>query len=283
MKELASARFHGVSPAYFATLGTAIVEGRDFTAGDDREDARPVMVVSRTAARRLFGDASPLGERLQAGLGEQGAWEVIGVVGDIKGGSLEEEQAIEIYVPFRRLNYPVNLAALVRVPPGVDIGAALRVAASAADPTMPVPRVRPIREAMGETLARRKLHTVLLGSFAASALLLALLGIYGVMSYTVTQQRNEIAIRLAIGASPGRVTRHVVRRALFLALAGVAAGGLAAFVLSRLLESLLFRVSAADPRAFAAAAALQVAVAVAAAWLPARRAARVQPMEILRS
>ena len=113
--------------------------------------------------------------------------------------------------------------------------------------------------------------------------LLALVGIYGVMSYAVSQQRHEIAIRLAMGATPTLVTRHVVGRGLVLALAGVAAGGAGAFALTRLLESLLYHVSAADPRAFAAAAAVQVAVAVVAAWLPARRAARVEPMEALRS
>jgi putative ABC transport system permease protein len=283
MKELLNARFHGVSPGYFATLRTPVLDGRDFVSADDREDVPPVMVVSRTAARRLFGDERPLGKRLLAGLGDQGAWEVVGVVADVKGGSLEEEDAIEIYVPFRQLNYPVNLAALVRAAPGVDVGGALRRAAAAADPTMPAPEIRPMQDAMGSTLARRKLHTLLLGSFAAGALLLALVGIYGVMSYSVTQQRHEIAIRIAMGATPGAVTRRVVARGLVLAVAGVAAGGAAAFALARLLESLLYGVSAADPRAFAAAAVLQVAVAIAAAWLPARRAARLEPMDVLRS
>jgi putative ABC transport system permease protein len=136
---------------------------------------------------------------------------------------------------------------------------------------------------MRGTLARRKLNTLLLGSFAAAALLLALVGIYGVMSYSVSQERRELAIRMAVGASALAITRQVIGHALLLALGGIAAGSAGAFALSRLLESLLHGVSAADPRAFLAAAALQVAVAVAAAWLPARRAARVAPMEALKA
>ena len=227
--------------------------------------------------------SAPTWSRLLAGLGEQGAWELVGVVADVKGGSLEEPDAIEIYVPFQRLNYPTNLAAIVRVAPRrghprrPPRGRGRRRSRDAAA------RVRPMRDAMGDTLARRKLHTLLLGCFAGSALLLALVGIYGVMSYTVGQQRHEIAIRLAMGATPTVVTRHVVGRALVLAFAGAAAGAVGALALSRVLESLLYGVSAADPRAFAAAAALQVAVAAAAAWLPARRAAKVEPMEALRS
>jgi putative ABC transport system permease protein len=282
MTELDNARFHGVSPGYFATLRARLVAGRDFAATDDRADAAAVMIISRAAASKLFGDEPPLGKRLFAGLGDQGAWEIIGVAGDIKGGTLEEPDAVEIYVPFRRLNYPPNLAAVVRVAPGVDVRGALRAAAGTADPTLPPPEVKPLADAMRGTLARRKLNTLLLGSFAAGALLLALIGIYGVMSYTVSQERQEIAIRMAMGATSAAITRRVVARALVLAVAGVAAGAAGAFALTQLLASLLYGVSAADPRAFAAAAALQVVVAVAAAWLPARRAARVPPMEALR-
>ncbi len=283
MKEMTNARFHGVSPGYFATMRTPIRQGRDFTALDDRPDAPLVMIVSQTAARKLFGEEGAVGKQVRADLGLEDAYEIVGVAGDVKGGSLEEAPAIELYVPFQRLNHAVNLAAVVRAPPGADLAAGLRAAAMAADPTMPSPRVQPIDASIGGTLARRKLSTLLLVSFAAGALLLALVGIYGVMSYTVTQQRHEIAIRVAVGATPSLVTRRVVTHALALAAAGVAVGAIAAYALSQLLESLLYRVSTTDPTSFAVAAALQLLVAAAAAWLPARRAARIHPMEVLRA
>jgi len=279
--ESPTADFVAISPNYFHVLQVPLLRGREFR-GADSESGPKVCVISSSVAQQLFPNDSALGQRILIGYPTNSSREIVGIVGDVKDSDLSARQTAQIYVPFvQNPLWAADIAVRARGNPS-SLGGALREQIRAIDSALPVAEVKPMEEAIGSSIAQPRFRTALLSLFGAAALLLAAIGIYGVLAYTVTQQTREIGIRMALGANPGRVLRLVLARGLRLAGAGTAIGVLAALVLTRLLGSLLFDVSATDPLTFAAVAGLLLAVALLACYVPARRAMRVDPMVALR-
>jgi len=279
--ESPTADFVAISPNYFHVLQVPLLRGREFR-GADSESGPKVCVISSSVAQQLFPNDSALGQRILIGYPTNSSREIVGIVGDVKDSDLSARQTAQIYVPFvQNPLWAADIAVRARGNPS-SLGGALREQIRAIDSALPVAEVKPMEEAIGSSIAQPRFRTALLSLFGAAALLLAAIGIYGVLAYTVTQQTREIGIRMALGANPGRVLRLVLARGLRLAGAGTVIGVLAALLLTRLLGSLLFDVSATDPLTFAAVAGLLLAVALLACYVPARRAMRVDPMVALR-
>ncbi|HUE55782.1 MAG TPA: ABC transporter permease [Candidatus Udaeobacter sp.] len=282
-----AAGYRAVTPKYFETLGMPLEQGRFFTAADN-DKAPAVVVINATMARTFFPGENPLGKHLQLGATfepDVPAMEVVGVVGDVRQG-LGVDPQTEMYLPYRQADklLPVfQLSMVLRTAADPLLQAsALRSALAEIDPNQPLVKVRTMEENMAATVAQPRFRTWLIGIFAAVALVLAGVGVYGVMSYTVTQRTNEIGIRVALGAQPEDVFRIVVGEGLRLALLGVGAGIAAALALTRLLQSFLFGISAYDPLTFGGVALLLTLVALAACFFPAHRATLVDPMIALR-
>jgi putative ABC transport system permease protein len=279
-----SADIARIATDYFRAMGVRMLEGRAFE-DRDRADAPPVCVLDETFARTYWPEGSPLGKRVKFGGHDdtEMPWmEVVGVVGHVKNYGVDQDSRVELYLPYAQS--PVGSFTLVVRSHGDPAGLAssLRAVVRAADPELPLYAVRTLEDLVSENTAQRRLAVVLLGVFAAIALTLAAVGIYGVMSYAVAQRTQEIGIRMALGAHRRDVLSMVLRHGLGLALAGVALGLLAAFVLARLIASLLFQVSSADPPTFSLVPLLLIGVAALACYLPARRATRVEPLVALR-
>lgn len=276
-----------VSPDYFRTMGIGLLRGRDFDDRDAKTGAG-VIIVNQALVDRYFPDEDPLGKHLTIGNPEEVALygsgvsrEIIGVVGNSRF-ALDRAADPEMYVSYKQL--PESTLTIV-VKTGGNPAAAAQSAREAiyrTDPNQPVRAVRTMDELLGEALVERRFSALLIGVFAAIALILASVGIYGVMSYNVTQRTNEIGVRIALGAQPGQVLRMVIGNGMKLALIGVGAGLAAALVLTRYLQSILYEVDAGDPLIIGGVAVFLGGVALAACWAPARRAARVDPMVALR-
>jgi putative ABC transport system permease protein len=270
-----------VQPDYFATMGIPILEGRTFTPRDT-ETSTPVVIISRSMAREMFPDGRALGQRIRSWRDENKYREVVGVAGDLRYNGLTADVVNNVYVPHTQS--PARSLVLV-VRTAVDAGAAVKSIHEAiwsVDKKLPVAEVRTLEQVLDRNLARPRFSMFLLGIFGITAVVLAAIGIYGVIAYTVAQRRRELGIRMALGAARARVVGMVVLDAAGLGAVGVVAGLAGAFVLTRLITSLLFEVSATDPWTFAAAAALLLIVALTAACLPAHRASRVDPASALR-
>jgi putative ABC transport system permease protein len=267
-----------VNPDYFRTMGISLRAGRLINDGDT-QNAPNVALLSETLARRLFPDEDPISKRLSvAGLGAT----IIGVVSDIRYTGLDGEVEQAVYLSYRQL--PRSGMALVlrgAVEPS-SLAPALRNAVREIDPALPVYDVMTMNERLSNSVAERRFNLLLLGGFAALALLLAGVGVYGVISYVVTQRTHEIGIRMALGAQSADVVRLFIKQGMAMVMLGVALGILGAFALTRVMKSLLFDVSASDPLTFACVAFLLSLVALAACYLPARRAARIDPLTSLR-
>jgi putative ABC transport system permease protein len=268
-----------VTPGYFETMGIPLRQGRDFTDHDDAK-APPVVVVSETMAASEWPGEDPVGRRVRL-QGTEGWKTVIGVVGDVKHRRLSEPRQPQIYTA--HYQDPKIFACVVARTSSDPAGFAdpIRKAIWAVDKDQPVWSVLPLDAVLARTFAPTRLLLFLLGAFALLAVVLASVGIYGVLSYTVAQRRQEIGIRMALGAEAAQVVRLVVRQGMTLALLAVFLGLVMAAISSRLLRTMLFGVGPGDPTTFAACAALLVVVALGACWLPARRAARVDPSTIL--
>lgn len=267
-----------VSDGYFKTIG-ARVDGREFTR-DDRAGAPPVVVVNDAFARRHFPGERAVGKSLRFG---QSPVEIVGVVNDIRQVSMAEPAAPTIYL-HNLQNGRVKTTIVARTAGDpMALAPAVRAAIWEIDPLQAITTVFTFDEAVGRSLARSRLLAVLLGSFGALGLLLGAVGVYGVLASLVTERRREIGVRLALGARPEMVRRLVVRRGLGLALAGIAIGLAGAFGLSRYLDAVLFGVGPADPITFGGTAAVLLAAALAASWMPAYRASRLDPVETLRT
>jgi putative ABC transport system permease protein len=284
-----AAGYRTVTAKYLDTLGVPLLQGRLIGAGD-HDKAPAVVVINATMARTYFSGENPLGKRMQIGATPEPekdvpTMEIVGVVGDVRPGLGIDPQA-EMYLPYRQADQvlPVFQLSVVLRTAGDPLQetAALRSALAEIDPNQPLVKVRTMEENMAATAAQPRFRTWLIGIFAGLALALAGIGVYGVMSYSVTQRTNEIGIRVTLGAQPGDVFRIVVGEGLRLALFGVGSGLVAALALTRVLKSFLFDVSAQDPLTFAGVALLLTLVGVAASFFPARRATRVDPMVALR-
>ncbi|HEX8354383.1 MAG TPA: ABC transporter permease [Pyrinomonadaceae bacterium] len=267
---------------YFRTMNIPVVAGRTFTEQEAVEDRR-VAVVNEAMARRYFPGDDPVGKRILVSMaGEPVPTEIIGVVGDARYDKLEGELRPMVYWTPPRLTYP-SMTFVVRT--GGDpasLGPAAVLEIRSVDKEQPVSDVRTMESWLAESTARTRFGTLLLGAFACAALLLAAVGVYGVISYSVAQRRNEIGIRMALGAQGRDVVRLVVGQGMMPVLAGVGLGLLGALALTRVLSGLLYGVAATDPATFAANALLLTAVSLAACYIPARRATRVDPLTALR-
>ncbi|HEX5736612.1 MAG TPA: ABC transporter permease [Blastocatellia bacterium] len=276
--------FHSVSPDYFNAMGTPFLTGRQFNEADTRESAQ-VVIINQEMAERYWPGESPIGKRISYGTNadNQPSWvEIVGVVGNVRHVGLDTDVDPEAYVPYTQAPYRYMTIMIRTATDPESVVAAVRSQVQALDPQQPVYDFKPMTEVIADSLAKRRLSMLLIGIFAAVALLLAAVGIYGVMSYAVTERTREIGIRVALGAQMGDVMRLVVGQGMTLALIGIGAGLVVAFLLTRLIESLLYKVSTTDPATFVAITLLLFAVAFVASYIPARRAMRVDPMVALR-
>ncbi len=270
--------FRYVSPGYFRTMGIPLRKGELFT-DENSQNLQRVIVVSETFARKYYPNQDPVGRRMN---GFDRWWTIIGVVGDIKHRNLDAPSLLDIYLPQAKGDAPGLTLVLKTAGNPLDLAGAVRDAVREIDPNQPVSSVRTMQRVLFDRIAVRRLLMFLMGIFAAVALILAATGIYGVISYSVSQRTHEIGVRMALGARQRDVLKLVVRQGLLLCLAGVAIGLTGAFALTRFLASQLFGVAATDPFTFAGVAVLLVGVALLATYLPARRAMKVDPMVALR-
>jgi putative ABC transport system permease protein len=271
-----------VDESYFRTMSIPLISGRTFNADEEREK-RHVVVINETLARKYFPGEDPLGKRLTIWMTDDlTPTEVVGVVGDVKHMSLDSETKAMVYWPEPELAYSGMTIVIRAANDPLQLAAPAQGAIQAIDPNQPVSDVRTMNQLLSESVARARFNTLLLALFSGVALVLACVGIYGVMSYTVTQRTREIGIRMALGARRGDVLKMVLGQGMLLAAIGVTLGVGAAFLLTRVMASLLFEVSASDPLTFVGVSLLLAGVAFLACYLPARRATRVDPMNALR-
>jgi predicted permease len=271
-----------VSRDYFRTVGIPLRRGRAFEE-TDREGTPQVAVVNRKMAETCWPGQDPLGRRIRIGRGEHALWlAVVGVVGDTRQTDIHQPPKPEFYRPYTQAESAPHDIVVRAAGDPMTLAAAVAREVHALDPNLPVSDVRRMEDVASEAVARPRFQTLLLGVFAGAALLVALVGIYGVIAYSVAQRTREIGIRLALGASRADIVRAVMGPGFRLTLAGLGAGLLGALATSRLLAGLLFGVSAIDAPVFAMVPALVLAVSLLAAYLPARRGARLDPVRALR-
>jgi putative ABC transport system permease protein len=269
-----------VSPQWFQTMRVSLRSGRTFTAADIAT-APQVVIANETFARQFWPGQDAVGKKIMIGRKTEPAL-VIGVSANVRNTGLEKEPQPQLYLPFPQLPWSdMNLLVRTDLPPQDAIGA-IRAQLAAIDATQPLSDMQTAAELIDSSRAQPRFMMFLLGGFSATALLLAVVGIYGVLSYTVAQRSQEFGIRLALGARPGDILRMVMRQGIVLAVVGIAAGLSAALMLSKLLESALYRTSPRDLATFSLAPLVFLMIAGAASYLPARRATKVDPVETLR-
>jgi len=273
---------YDVTPDYFRELAIPLLGGRLFTEQDDRDHSK-VALINQTAARRLWPDQNPIGVKIHTG-SKSAPWRtIVGVVGDVYQYGLDSQKTMQLYYPYEQ-NPNQDMTLMVRGdgnPSGLT--GAVRRAVFSIDKDMPISDIEPLDDVLSDSIAGRRFSVLLLALFASGALALAAVGIYGVISYSVTQRTSEFGIRVALGAQPADVLGLVLRQSVSLAAMGTVIGLAAAFALTRLLASLLFGVSATDLPTFATVSVVLMGVALAASFIPARRATRTDPMIALRS
>jgi predicted permease len=275
---------HFVAPDYFATLGIRLTRGRTFSAAD-RDSAPAVAIISEATARRLWRGADPVGRRIRLGDVDGDEVTIVGVVGDVRFRDLTTPLATsepDVYFPIAQIPAR-NLQIAVRSTlPREQLAAAMRREVAEIDPSIPLFAIRPMDELLAQQTATGRFGSAVLSAFGVAALVLAAVGLYGVLAFVVSLRRREIGIRLALGATSGRVLEGVIGQGVTLAAIGLAIGVAIAFFSTRVIESQLFGVGARDPLVFVGAALALLAVAAVASWIPGRRAARVDPQIALR-
>jgi len=278
-----------VTAGFLEAIGVPLKRGRLLNESDLRAGAPRVVVVNETLARNLFGSESPIGRRIMGWTNEDNPeWrEIVGVIGDMRAFGRDADTPPEIYMPMTQRPggawdaFQRSMAIVARTRDGVPIAGSLRAAVDRVDRQLALYDVQPMSEVLSQANATRRFNTILLSLLGVTGLVLAAIGIYGVIAFFVTQRTHEIGVRVALGATTGSVVRLVVRQAVTLALYGIALGAVAAFWATRVLGSMLFEVSVRDPVAYAVAGLVLLVVAIGAAWFPARRATRVDPVRAL--
>jgi predicted permease len=274
---------NSVGDDFFRTFGIPLVAGRGFNQGDT-PTSRKVIVVNESVVKKFFSDRNPIGTTVTAGWNRPYPVEIVGVCADAKYNSVRESPQPTAYMPYTQrlggLTEP-NFAIATSLA-GESILPSVRDAVASVDRNLPVLDVRTQDEQIAASLQQPRIFAELTAVFGVLALVLACIGIYGIMAYAVSQRTNEIGIRMALGAEPGRVLRMVVGEASLITLTGVLAGVAGALAVSRVVASMLYGLKAWDPATLAEAAALLILVALGASWIPARRAAGVDPMRALR-
>jgi putative ABC transport system permease protein len=270
-----------VSPGYFPTMGIPLLSGRLFT-DRDQEGTPQVTIVSQSLARKQFPNIDPIGQRLFVEWGRETPYQIVGVVGDVKHDGLDKKSMPTVYFPNAQETQTIATLMIRTGGDPIKLAPVAEQIIHAYDKDQAIANIQPLDMFLSKAVARPRFQSVLLASFAGLALLLAAIGIFGVMSYSVAQRTHEIGIRVALGAQSDQVMRLVVGQGLLLALIGTAGGLAGAFALTRYLRTLLFNVSPTDWLTFTAVPLLLCAVALAASYFPARRAMRVDPMQALR-
>jgi putative ABC transport system permease protein len=267
-----------VSPTWFQTMRVPL-QGRSFTDADIKTSPK-VVIVNQAFARRFWPDQNPIGKHVT--VGRQTASEVIGVSGDVYNSGVVTDPQPQVYVPFAQLPWADgNLLLRTQVEPH-SVLSAVRQQIAAIDPEQPLANVQTGDELMSTAVAQNRFTTMLVGAFSITALVLAMIGVYGTLAYAVAQRRPELSIRLALGAERSSILRLVVRQGLLLIGIGIVIGIVASFAVTRTMASMLYKVGSVDPLTFVGAALVLLCVAVAASYLPARRASEVSPLEVLR-
>ena len=279
-----AAEFAAVTPGHFHVLEIPVLFGRNFTDSDD-DKGLPVALVDQTLARQYWPNEDPIGKRVKAGNPAPSAnpWlKIVGVVGDVRTDSLDSQGVPHIYLPvFQAPSFDSVIFLRTAGDPGT-LGDAVRREVEAVDPDVPVYAVRSMEGVVARSVAERRFALEILGFFAGVALLLAAIGIYGVMAYTFSQRTHEIGIRMALGAQPSDILRTALREGMRLVAVGLGSGLIGALILTRFLRSMLYAVTPNDPLTYASLLALLAAVALLACFVPARRATRVDPLVALR-
>jgi predicted permease len=270
-----------MQPGYLDTLGIRVVSGRGFNSSDT-PDSNPVILISRSMAKQMFGSESPLGRRIRSWRDENKYREIVGVVQDVRYSGLGEEVPNNVYVPHTQDSWSSQVIVIRTNREPRSVLRAVQGAIWSQDNKLAISEVKTMDEIVATELARPRFAMFLLMVFAVTALMMAAIGIYGLMSYTVAQQTREIGIRMALGALHGDILKRVAGRALILAVIGVGLGVAGALAVTRLMTAILFGVSPTDAGAFGASAAILILVAVIASYVPARRASRVDPLVALR-
>ncbi len=270
-----------ITPGYFTVLGIPLKQGRTFSESDG-PDAPPVLVINEALARRYFPNEDPLGKRMRLGVNNfTGA--IVGVVESVKHRGLDAEVREEGYAPYAQAPFWGEMSLLVRTSGDpLSVAGAVREQVKALDKALPISKQRTMKTIVAESVAQPRFRTLLLGIFGCATLLLASVGIYGVMSYSVAQRTHEIGVRMALGARSADVLRLLIGQGMKLVAVGVALGLAASFGLTRLLKALLFEVSTTDWVTFVVITLLLLTVALLACWIPARRAAQVDPLAAMR-
>jgi putative ABC transport system permease protein len=269
-----------ISPQWFATMRVPLRAGRSFTAGDDAS-APKVAIVNETFARRFWPNDNPVGKHIVVGRWPQAA-EVVGVAADVRNRGLAQDPQPQLYLSFPQIPWG-NMNLLVRTAVAPESTAPeVRAQVAALDPDQPVTSIQTAEELMDTDRAQPRFTTMLLGALAGTAFVLAIVGIYGVLAYSVEQRRHELGIRMALGAERGSIVRMVLRQALLLACSGIVVGLLVAIAFSYVLASFLFNTGTHDPVTFVVAPLIFLAISLVAAYVPARRATEVDPLEALR-
>lgn len=269
-----------VSPGYFRTLGIALIKGRDFS-DRDKSDAPKAAIINNDLARTYFSNEDPIGKRITFDDGQ--SWiSIVGIIGDVKQLGLDSSAKPEVYFPYLQVAAP-SMSLVVRSASNpLSLAAAVKSQIQMIDKDLPIDDAKTMQQLLAESTSGRRFNMLLLTVFAGVALVLAIVGIYGVMSYTVTQRTHEIGIRVAVGAQPRDVFRMVIGQGMMLAMIGIAFGLVGAFGLTRLMTTMLFGVEPTDPATFVSIAVLLTGVGLVACYLPARRATKVDPLLALR-
>ena len=280
--DLPNTNYYSVTPDYFPAMGIRLIRGRLFNQHDDARAPR-VAIINETLARQFFPNEDPIGKRILVTNGPDVWRQIVGIVGDIKQYGVDKETTSQTYEPYAQYPFRSLNVVLRTSDSGASLAGALRPAVYAVDKDQPVGTIQPLEEILGATIAKQRFAMLLLIVFSSVALVIAAVGIYGVMAYSVVQRTSEFGIRMALGAQRSDVLRLVLSHAGKLVSLGLVIGLGATFAASRLMGSMLFQTNAHDPLTFSLTTLLLAAVAIAACLLPARRATRVNPIEALRT